>query len=55
VQTNARKLNDAIDAARPRASSTSACARCTTATCCGTRTRKVIETPQQFFLRIACA
>ena len=33
--SNARKLNDAIDAERDRPrSSTSACARCTTATCC---------------------
>ena len=55
--TNARKLNDAIDAdARPASSSTSACARSTTATCSSTRRRAtVIETPQQFFLRIACA
>ena len=39
------------------ASSTSACAPCTTATCCKhpTTARTVIETPQQFFLRIACA
>ena len=36
-------------------SSTSACARSTTATCCATpRRRQVIETPQYFFLRVAC-
>ncbi len=38
VATNARKLNDAIDhASRRAASNTSACARCTTATCCAIR------------------
>jgi ribonucleoside-diphosphate reductase alpha chain len=37
-------------------SSTSACARSTTATCSSTpRARDVLETPQYFFLRIACA
>ena len=35
-------------------SSTSGCARSTTATCCGTRSRLVVETPQYWLLRVAC-
>ena len=41
--------------ARPTSSSTSACAPSTTATCCKhPQTRQVIETPQYFFMRVAC-
>ena len=55
VAANARKLDDAVDPARRPRSSTSACARSTTATCCGTRRRRlVLETPQYFLLRVAC-
>ena len=51
-QAATRKLNDAIDRSRTSCSTTSACARSTTATCCGTpRAGKSIETPQYFFLR----
>ena len=56
-QANARKLNDAIDAERDRelrvlrpAHALRPLPAASTRT-----TRKVIETPQQFFLRIACA
>ena len=46
----------AIDSDRDlRSSSTSACAPSTTATCCATPSAaQVIETPQYFFLRVAC-
>ena len=57
VESHARKLNDAIDAdAHPAASNTSACARCTIATCCKHPTlRQVLETPQYFWMRVAVA
>ena len=54
---NARKLNDAIDRrARPTSSSTSACARVYDRYLLqAPADAPVIETPQQFFLRVACA